>query len=81
MMMPLSLFECFGARIGTPVRKKVRGVRKKVCGVRKKLFSHPLSPLTLPSTVCEAGANEGACVRKKFRLVRIELSRTELLVS
>ena len=74
MMMPLSLFECFSASIGAPVRKKV-------CGVRKKLFSHPLLPLMLPSTVCEAGANEGACVRKKLRLVRIELSRTELLVS
>ena len=52
-MMLLNLFRRFSARRGPPVQIKVSGVRIK-------LFSHPLSPRTLPSTVCEAGANKGA---------------------
>ena len=52
-MMLQNLFRWFSARRGPPVRIKVSGMRIK-------LFSHPLLPRMLPSTVREAGANKGA---------------------
>ena len=74
-MMPLNLFKCENRCAGAE-----EGPSRAEEGLwrAEEVISHPLSPLTLPSTVCEAGANEGACVRKKFRRVRVELSRTEL---